>query len=201
MIPLLLLALGLGALATYEFSPKTHEWVDAHVQAVRDALHANDAASANLDAAHATIAQSPLVALPTAASAVVPHVAAAAQHVATAAQKAAAAKKAATALGDHPAADAAHRAADLLAALAAAKADETEATFALVGLQGAGYGSSPQAQLLQQRIATAQDHEALYQHQLALMGQLAGTALRQGLSSGPSSGPSPAKAPDKDPWA
>jgi len=197
VIPLVLLVLGLGALATYEFSSKAHEWIDAHVQAVRDALHANDAASANLDAAHATIAQAPPAALPTAASAASPHVAAAAQHVATAAQKAAAAKKAATALGDHPAADAAHRAADLLAALAAAKADETEATFALVGLQGAGYGASPQAQLLQQRIATAQDHESLYQHQLALMGQVAGTAIRQGLSSGPSS----AKAPDKDPWA
>lgn len=193
MIPLvLLIALGLGAFATYEVSSKAHEWVDAHVQAVRDALHANEEASANLDAAHATISQTP-----SAASAAVPHVAAAAQHVATTAKKAVTAKKAATALGDHPAADAAHRAADLLAALAAAKADETEATFELVGLQGMGYGLSPQAQLLQQRIGAAQDHEAMFQRQIALMGQVAGMAIRQGLSSGPS----PVRTPDKDPWA
>lgn len=190
MIPLvLLLALGLGALATYEFSSKAHAWVDAHVQAVKDALHSNDAASSHLDAAQATIAQAP----PTAADAAAPHVAAAAGHVAVSAQKAAAAKRAATALGDHPAADAAHRAADLLAAIATAKADETEATYQLVALQGAGYGSSPQAQLLQQRIATAQDHEALFQRQLALLGQAVGTALRQGSAS--------TKGPDKDSWA
>lgn len=54
MIPLIFLALVLSAaLATYEFSPKTHAWVDDHVRAVREALAAHQAADAQLAAAKA----------------------------------------------------------------------------------------------------------------------------------------------------
>ncbi len=50
MIPLLvILLLGAGALAAYQFSSKTHAWVDDHVKAVRAALAAHDAAQAHLD--------------------------------------------------------------------------------------------------------------------------------------------------------
>lgn len=55
MIPLILIALGLGAVAAYEFSPKTHEWVDEHVHAIKDALAALRVAEAHLDAAQATL--------------------------------------------------------------------------------------------------------------------------------------------------
>lgn len=58
MIPLIFLfALGLGALATYELSPKAHAWVDEHVQAVRDAIAAHDDADAHLDLAGQIAAQ------------------------------------------------------------------------------------------------------------------------------------------------
>jgi hypothetical protein len=50
MIPLILIALGLGAVAAYEFSPKTHAWIDEHVQAFKDAVAAHKAAEAHLDA-------------------------------------------------------------------------------------------------------------------------------------------------------
>lgn len=53
MIPLLLLVLGAGAFAAYELSPKTHAWVDEHVQALRGALAAHFAADAHLNAAAA----------------------------------------------------------------------------------------------------------------------------------------------------
>jgi hypothetical protein len=62
MIPLLLLALALSAVAvTYEFSPKAHTWVDEHVLAFRDALTAHRAADAQLSAAKA--ATDPVVAV------------------------------------------------------------------------------------------------------------------------------------------
>jgi hypothetical protein len=53
IFPLLLLVLGAGAFAAYELSPKTHAWVDDHVQALRAALAAHLAADAHLDAAAA----------------------------------------------------------------------------------------------------------------------------------------------------
>ena len=54
MIPLIFLAIVLSAaLATYEFSPKAHAWVDDHVRAVREALAAHQAAEAQLAAAKA----------------------------------------------------------------------------------------------------------------------------------------------------
>ncbi len=187
MIPFILLALGLGAAAAYAFSPSTHQWVDAHVEAVKDALHAHDAASAHLDAAHEMIASTqpapPLttspVPLPPAAA---QHVAAAAAHVASSAQLADAAKKAATAIGDHPVADAAHRVADLVAALTAAKADETEATATLTAIQPFGGASQSDAQALRQRIATAQNREAVLRAQLEQLGQSAGAAIQAALT-------------------
>jgi hypothetical protein len=55
MIPLIFLfALGLGAFATYELSPKAHAWVDEHV---RDAIAAHDDADAHLDVAGQIAAQ------------------------------------------------------------------------------------------------------------------------------------------------
>lgn len=58
MIPLIFLfALGLGAIATYELSPKAHAWVDEHVQAIRDAITAHDVADQHLDVAGQIAAQ------------------------------------------------------------------------------------------------------------------------------------------------
>jgi hypothetical protein len=54
MIPLLLLAIAFGVgLATYEFSPRAHAWVDDHVRAIRGAIAAHGAADAHLAAAEA----------------------------------------------------------------------------------------------------------------------------------------------------
>jgi hypothetical protein len=51
---LLILAIALGVgLSAYEFSPKTHEWTDEHVRAIRDALAAHRVADENLDSAKA----------------------------------------------------------------------------------------------------------------------------------------------------
>lgn len=48
-MPLLFLALVLGAgWAAYEFSPKTHAWVDDHVRAIRGAIAAHQSADAHL---------------------------------------------------------------------------------------------------------------------------------------------------------
>lgn len=201
MIPFILLALGLGAVAAYALSPGTHQWVDEHVSAVKDALRAHDQASANLDAARETTAATqvpgpritsaeamPAAPLPPVSA----QIAAATTQVAISAQRALAAKKAAIAMGDHPVADVAHRVADLVAALTAAKADETEASAALMMIQSVGRGSGPDAQALQQRITTAQNRETVLRDQLALLGQTAGAALAQRGT---------AKAPARDPWA
>lgn len=51
IFPLVMLALALGAVAAYEFSPTTHQWVDDHVQALKDAMAAHKAAEAHVDAA------------------------------------------------------------------------------------------------------------------------------------------------------
>jgi hypothetical protein len=51
IFPLILLALGIGAVAAYEFSPKTHQWVDDHVQAFKDVTAAHRVVDAHLDAA------------------------------------------------------------------------------------------------------------------------------------------------------
>ena len=57
MIPLILLAIGLGvALTAYEFSPKTHAWVDEHVAAVRAAIAAHSEADAHISDAQAAMA-------------------------------------------------------------------------------------------------------------------------------------------------
>lgn len=189
IFPLVLLALGVAAFATYEISPKAHEWVDEHVQAVNGALAAHAAATDHLDAVKASAPTAP-------PSEGAPHITAAATNVVIAAKKSIEAKKAATAMGDHPAAEAAHRVADLVAALTAAKADEIEATSQLQVFQGAGYGHSAHAQLLQQRIQSAQNREAVLQDQLAMIGQRAGSAIREGLSSSSS----PVKAQARDPW-
>lgn len=51
IFPLILFALGLGAVAAYEFSPSTRTWVDEHVRALQDAKGAHSVAEAHLDAA------------------------------------------------------------------------------------------------------------------------------------------------------
>lgn len=51
IFPLILLAIGLGAVAVYGLSPTTHQWVDDHVQAFKDAMTAHQAAEAHLEAA------------------------------------------------------------------------------------------------------------------------------------------------------
>jgi hypothetical protein len=51
IFPLILLVLGIGAFATYEFSSTAHQWVDDHVQAFKDASAAHRAADTHLDAA------------------------------------------------------------------------------------------------------------------------------------------------------
>lgn len=54
MLPLILLALGLGAaVAAYELSPRAHAIVDDYARAIRDAHAAHRAADAHLDAASA----------------------------------------------------------------------------------------------------------------------------------------------------
>jgi hypothetical protein len=56
VIPLLILAIALSAgLATYEFSPKAHTWVDDHVRALRGAVAAHHDADTKLDAAQAAV--------------------------------------------------------------------------------------------------------------------------------------------------
>lgn len=53
---LLILAIALGVgLSAYEFSPKTHEWADDHVRAIRDAIAAHHEADTKLDAAQAAV--------------------------------------------------------------------------------------------------------------------------------------------------
>jgi hypothetical protein len=83
IFPLILIVLGLGAVAAYEFSPRTHAWVDEHVQAIKDAALAHQAADRHLDVAASTpdpqLAQQNLDAARTAAWM-------AAQHTTTAAQ-------------------------------------------------------------------------------------------------------------------
>ena len=57
MIPLILLALGLGAaLTVYELSPRTRSRVDAYARAIRSANMAHQAADAHLGNAHAAAA-------------------------------------------------------------------------------------------------------------------------------------------------
>lgn len=51
MIPIVLLVLGLGALAAYELSPDTHAWVDEHIQAIRDSHDAHAEAQEHLGVA------------------------------------------------------------------------------------------------------------------------------------------------------
>ena len=51
IFPLIIFALGLGVVAAYEGSSKTHAWVDEHVQALKDAVAAHQAAEVHLDAA------------------------------------------------------------------------------------------------------------------------------------------------------
>ena len=54
MIPLLFIALVFGAgLAAYEFSPKTHTWVDEHVAAMQAAITAHRVADTHLQSAAA----------------------------------------------------------------------------------------------------------------------------------------------------
>lgn len=56
MLPLILLALGLGvALTAYEFSPRAHAAFDDYARAIRDAHAAHRAADASLDEAHAAM--------------------------------------------------------------------------------------------------------------------------------------------------
>jgi hypothetical protein len=55
IFPLLLLALGLGTVAAYELSSKTHEWVDEHVDAIKGAITAHQVAEVHLDAAQAAL--------------------------------------------------------------------------------------------------------------------------------------------------
>jgi hypothetical protein len=54
IFPLIFIALGLGAVAAYEFSPRAHTWVDEHVQAIKDAALAHQVADGHLDAAAST---------------------------------------------------------------------------------------------------------------------------------------------------
>jgi hypothetical protein len=54
IFPLVLLALGLGVVAAYEFFPRAHTWVDEHVQAIKNAALAHQAADAHLDVAAST---------------------------------------------------------------------------------------------------------------------------------------------------
>jgi hypothetical protein len=61
VIPLLFIALGLGAVAAYEFSARTHTWVDEHARVLRDALIAHRVADAHLSAARA--AEHPAIAV------------------------------------------------------------------------------------------------------------------------------------------
>lgn len=53
IFPLILIALGLGAVAAYEFSPRTHTWVDEHARAIQDAILAHRVVDAHLSAARA----------------------------------------------------------------------------------------------------------------------------------------------------
>jgi len=56
MIPLILIALGLGvALTAYELSPRTHTRVDDYVRAIRSAHAAHQAADVHLSNAHAAV--------------------------------------------------------------------------------------------------------------------------------------------------
>jgi hypothetical protein len=55
IFPLLLLALGLGTVAAYELSSKTHAWVDEHVDAIKGAIAAHQVAEDHLDAAQAAL--------------------------------------------------------------------------------------------------------------------------------------------------
>lgn len=52
----ILLGLGVAALAAYEFSPKTHAWVDEHVAAIRAAVAAHSEADAHIADAQAAVA-------------------------------------------------------------------------------------------------------------------------------------------------
>ena len=54
IFPFLLLALGLGAIAAYKFSPTAHAWTDEHVKAIEDAIVAHRVAELHVDAAHAS---------------------------------------------------------------------------------------------------------------------------------------------------
>jgi hypothetical protein len=55
IFPLILLALGLGAVTAYELSSKTHEWVDAHVDAIKGAIAAHQGAEDHLNAAQSAL--------------------------------------------------------------------------------------------------------------------------------------------------
>lgn len=56
MIPIILIALGIGAIATYEMSSKAKGWVDEHVKAIEDAFVAHRVADEHLKLAQVPVA-------------------------------------------------------------------------------------------------------------------------------------------------
>lgn len=72
ILPFIILALGIGVIAAYEWSPKTHGWVDDHIKAMQSAWGSHQAADTHLAEAQAIMSQLPPPGSPTPAPTPVP---------------------------------------------------------------------------------------------------------------------------------